>query len=100
MTVITSHPTIQDTLYFPNYTGSLGYGLKYIKELIGKWGVVDVQDCIDTTMGLIRKGVIRNQIGFQFIFGGSHGGLIAAHRKYDLYLFCPLSPLQFFFQNC
>ncbi|THG95921.1 hypothetical protein EW145_g7878, partial [Phellinidium pouzarii] len=51
------------TLYMPNYTGSLGYGMKHIKELIGKLGDIDVQDCIDTTKGLIIKGVIKEGFG-------------------------------------
>ncbi|KAI5121465.1 hypothetical protein M0805_003922 [Coniferiporia weirii] len=67
------------TLYLPNYTGSLGYGMKHVKELLGKCGEVDVQDCIDTTKGLIIKGVIKEGFGRQFIYGGSHGGFIAAH---------------------
>jgi dipeptidyl aminopeptidase/acylaminoacyl peptidase len=30
-----------------NYTGSIGYGEKYVQELRGKCGELDVQDCVD-----------------------------------------------------
>ncbi|EPQ53311.1 alpha/beta-hydrolase [Gloeophyllum trabeum ATCC 11539] len=29
-----------------NYGGSTGYGRKYLDRLLGKWGIVDVQDCV------------------------------------------------------
>lgn len=70
-----------DTLYIPNYTGSLGYGMKFVKELIGKCGAVDVDDCIMTARGLVEKGVIKDGVTWQFVYGGSHGGFIAAHRE-------------------
>lgn len=56
-----------------NFRGSSGYGRKYIEKLEGKWGVVDVQDCVRaaehlaSTLQLIdpKRTVIR---------GGSGGG--------------------------
>ncbi|KAF8882982.1 Alpha/Beta hydrolase protein [Infundibulicybe gibba] len=35
-----------------NYGGSSGYGRAYIERLIGKWGIVDVEDCINAAQAL------------------------------------------------
>lgn len=57
-----------------NYGGSSGYGREYIERLANKWGVVDVEDCIQAAQaissapnGLVdpKRIVIR---------GGSAGG--------------------------
>jgi len=57
-----------------NYGGSSGYGRHYINRLVGKWGVVDVQDCIEASR-LISTGpnslVDPKRI---VIRGGSAGG--------------------------
>lgn len=63
----------------PNYTGSMGFGEKYIQKLLGKCGTLDVADCIATVEELIRLGL--SQPGRQVVQGGSHGGFLAAHRK-------------------
>jgi dipeptidyl aminopeptidase/acylaminoacyl peptidase len=50
-----------------NYGGSSGYGRKYVERLQGKWGIVDVEDCIlaARTLASEQRTVIR---------GGSAGG--------------------------
>lgn len=58
--------------------------MKHVKELIGKCGVVDVEDCIMTARGLVENKVIKDGVTWQFVYGGSHGGFIAAHRKHLL----------------
>ncbi|KAF5342853.1 hypothetical protein D9757_014920 [Collybiopsis confluens] len=45
------------TISVPNYTGSTGYGEKYIRALIGKCGTLDVGDCIQSVRHLVRTGV-------------------------------------------
>ena len=70
---------LPDTISLPNYTGSVGYGEKYIQEILGKCGVLDVADCIATVEELIKLGM--SEPGRQIIQGGSHGGFLAAHRK-------------------
>lgn len=55
--------------------------MKFVKELIGKCGAVEVDDCIMTARGLVEKGVIKDGVTWQFVYGGSHGGFIAAHRE-------------------
>lgn len=39
-----------------NYGGSTGYGTSYRKKLNGKWGIVDVDDCINGTKFLMARG--------------------------------------------
>ena len=65
----------------PNYTGSLGYGLKHVMGLLGNCGTLDVKDCIELAQCLIDKGIAKEGAGYQFIYGGSHGGFLGAHRK-------------------
>ncbi|KAH0833856.1 Alpha/Beta hydrolase protein [Lanmaoa asiatica] len=65
------------TISLPNYTGSMGFGEKYIQELIGKCGTLDVADCIATVEELINLGL--SEPGRQVVQGGSHGGFLAAH---------------------
>ena len=64
----------------PNYTGSTGYGEKYVQGLIGKCGTLDVADCIATVEELIKLGL--SEPGRQIVNGGSHGGFLAAHRQF------------------
>lgn len=55
-----------------NYGGSTGYGKAYQHRLDGKWGIVDVQDCIDAAVYLATQGAVdRNRMA---ISGGSAGG--------------------------
>ncbi|KAG9308650.1 Alpha/Beta hydrolase protein [Chiua virens] len=57
--------------------GSMGFGEKYIQELLGKCGTLDVADCVATVDELIRLG--QSEPGKQVVQGGSHGGFLAAH---------------------
>ena len=69
-----------DTLSFPNYTGSPGYGEKFIQDLVGRCGDLDVQDCIASARHLIKLSISKAGPGKQFVMGGSHGGFLGAHR--------------------
>ncbi|KAI6003273.1 Alpha/Beta hydrolase protein [Pisolithus orientalis] len=65
------------TVSMPNYTGSMGFGEKYIQALLGRCGELDVGDCIATVRELIKLGI--SEEGRQVVSGGSHGGFITAH---------------------
>ncbi|KIJ61731.1 hypothetical protein HYDPIDRAFT_95961 [Hydnomerulius pinastri MD-312] len=65
------------TVSLPNYTGSMGFGEKYIQELCGQCGTLDVADCISTVEELIKLGISERQR--QVLLGGSHGGFLTAH---------------------
>jgi dipeptidyl aminopeptidase/acylaminoacyl peptidase len=55
-----------------NYGGSSGYGREYRERLRGKWGIVDVEDCINAARYLVDQGKVNPQ---QLIIrGGSAGG--------------------------
>jgi dipeptidyl aminopeptidase/acylaminoacyl peptidase len=55
-----------------NYGGSTGYGRAYRERLKGKWGVVDVDDCVNGALYLVQQGEVdRNRL---IIRGGSAGG--------------------------
>ena len=55
-----------------NYGGSTGYGTEYRRRLDGSWGEVDVADCINGALYLIKHGrVNKDSIA---IDGGSAGG--------------------------
>lgn len=55
-----------------NYGGSTGYGREYRQRLNGKWGIVDVNDCVNAAKYLAEKGLIdRDRTA---ITGGSAGG--------------------------
>lgn len=41
-----------------NYSGSTGYGRDYRKRLYGKWGIIDVNDCISGAIWLAERGEI------------------------------------------
>lgn len=62
----------------PNYTGSIGFGEKYVMELLGKAGKLDVDDCIASVRYLIQQGI--SEPTEQYITGGSHGGFLIGHR--------------------
>ena len=55
-----------------NYGGSTGYGREYRNRLRGKWGVVDVDDCVNAARYLAKRGdVDAKRLA---ITGGSAGG--------------------------
>jgi dipeptidyl aminopeptidase/acylaminoacyl peptidase len=55
-----------------NYGGSTGYGREYRERLYGKWGIVDVEDCIEAARYLAERGDIDSRR--MAIRGGSAGG--------------------------
>ncbi|KAK7033990.1 hypothetical protein VNI00_012419 [Paramarasmius palmivorus] len=55
-----------------NYGGSFGYGSPYRDRLIGKWGIVDVEDCISAVRAMSQRGDIDPKRAV--IRGGSAGG--------------------------
>jgi dipeptidyl aminopeptidase/acylaminoacyl peptidase len=55
-----------------NYGGSSGYGRAYRERLNEKWGVVDVDDCINGARHLVARGEVDpNRLAIR---GGSAGG--------------------------
>jgi dipeptidyl aminopeptidase/acylaminoacyl peptidase len=55
-----------------NYGGSSGFGRAYRERLKGKWGIVDVDDCVNGARFLVEKGEADgNRL---MITGGSAGG--------------------------
>lgn len=55
-----------------NYGGSTGYGREYRERLLGRWGIVDVNDCCSCANFLADNGKVdRNRL---CITGGSAGG--------------------------
>jgi dipeptidyl aminopeptidase/acylaminoacyl peptidase len=55
-----------------NYGGSTGYGREYRERLKGRWGIVDVMDCISVAQYLIDEGEVDPDR--TAIRGGSAGG--------------------------
>jgi dipeptidyl aminopeptidase/acylaminoacyl peptidase len=58
-----------------NYGGSTGYGRKYRQRLDGRWGIVDVDDCVNAARHLVQRGLVDGQR--LAIRGGSAGGYTA-----------------------
>lgn len=57
-----------------NYGGSTGYGRAYRRRLLGKWGVVDVDDVVNGALYLVRKGMVDpERLGIR---GESAGGYL------------------------
>ena len=55
-----------------NYGGSTGYGRAYRERLHNRWGIVDVEDCINGAKFLVDQGQVdSNRIAIK---GGSAGG--------------------------
>ena len=55
-----------------NYGGSTGYGTAYRRRLNGRWGVVDVDDCVNGARYLADRGEVDgNRLAIR---GGSAGG--------------------------
>ena len=55
-----------------NYGGSTGYGRAYRQRLQGRWGIVDVEDCINAARWLARQGEVDGKR--MVVRGGSAGG--------------------------
>jgi dipeptidyl aminopeptidase/acylaminoacyl peptidase len=55
-----------------NYGGSTGYGRAFRERLYGRWGVVDVQDCVNAARHLVQRGDA--DPARLLITGGSAGG--------------------------
>jgi dipeptidyl aminopeptidase/acylaminoacyl peptidase len=55
-----------------NYGGSTGYGRQYRERLNRKWGLVDVDDCVNGARYLAERGEVDG--GRLIITGGSAGG--------------------------
>jgi dipeptidyl aminopeptidase/acylaminoacyl peptidase len=55
-----------------NYGGSTGYGRAYRERLKDRWGIVDVDDCVNGAKALVESGLVDgNRLA---ITGGSAGG--------------------------
>ncbi|HXD80193.1 MAG TPA: prolyl oligopeptidase family serine peptidase [Candidatus Acidoferrum sp.] len=68
-----------------NYGGSAGYGRAYRTRLNGNWGVVDIDDCINSARYLVEQGLVdADRIS---ITGGSAGGytVLLSLTKRDFY---------------
>ncbi len=68
-----------------NYGGSVGYGRAYRQRLNGKWGIVDVADCINGATYLAEKGLVdKDRLAIR---GGSAGGYttLCALTFHDLF---------------
>ena len=55
-----------------DYGGSTGYGAQYRRRLNGQWGIVDVDDCINAALHLVREGEVDGDR--LIVRGGSAGG--------------------------
>jgi len=55
-----------------NYGGSTGYGRQYRERLNRKWGIVDVDDCVNGAKYLVDRGEVDGRR--LIITGGSAGG--------------------------
>ncbi|KAG5543403.1 hypothetical protein RHGRI_016216 [Rhododendron griersonianum] len=55
-----------------NYGGSTGYGREYRERLLGRWGIVDVNDCCSCAKFLVNEGKVDGER--LCIAGGSAGG--------------------------
>ena len=55
-----------------NYGGSTGYGTEFRRRLDGQWGIVDIDDCINAALHLVREGEVDGER--LMVRGGSAGG--------------------------
>lgn len=58
-----------------NYGGSTGYGRAFRERLYGRWGEVDVRDCIAAARCLVERGLVDGSR--TVLTGGSAGGFVA-----------------------
>ncbi len=59
-----------------NYRGTLGYGVRFREDLIGNFGVLDVQDILSGVDHLIEAGMVDpDQL---FLIGQSNGGTLTS----------------------
>ncbi|GAA2118073.1 S9 family peptidase [Kitasatospora saccharophila] len=78
----------------PLYRGSTGQGRDFRRQLDGRWGEFDVDDCAAVAEHLVERGVAR--AGAVFISGASAGGytaLNAACRKGPFTAATAISPI-------
>ena len=54
-----------------NYGGSIGYGRQYRERLDGKWGIVDIEDCVNGAKYLVDRGRVD---GDRLVITGSSAG--------------------------
>jgi len=54
-----------------NYGGSIGYGRQYRQRLDAKWGIVDVDDCVNAAKYLVERGSVD---GDRLVITGSSAG--------------------------
>ncbi|MEM8675032.1 MAG: S9 family peptidase [Cyanobacteria bacterium P01_G01_bin.67] len=54
-----------------NYGGSIGYGREYRQRLDGKWGIVDVDDCVNAAQYLVNQQRVD---GDRLVITGSSAG--------------------------
>jgi dipeptidyl aminopeptidase/acylaminoacyl peptidase len=54
-----------------NYGGSIGYGREYRQRLDGKWGIVDVDDCVNAAKYLVTQGRVDDD---RLVITGSSAG--------------------------
>ena len=54
-----------------NYGGSIGYGRQYRQRLDGKWGIVDVDDCVNAARYLVKQNRVD---GDRLVITGSSAG--------------------------
>ncbi|MEO5688147.1 MAG: S9 family peptidase [Burkholderiaceae bacterium] len=68
-----------------NYGGSTGFGRAYRQLLSGRWGIVDVEDCIAGARFLVSQGLVDGER--LAIRGGSAGGYttLAALAFHDVF---------------
>lgn len=68
-----------------NYSGSSGYGRPYRERLTGRWGELDVLECVRLAQHLAERGRVDGQR--LLIHGGSAGGFttLAALTFYDAF---------------
>jgi dipeptidyl aminopeptidase/acylaminoacyl peptidase len=68
-----------------NYGGSTGFGREYRNRLKGRWGIVDVQDCISGTLAMAAERLA--DPARLAIRGGSAGGFttLAALTRSDVF---------------
>lgn len=68
-----------------NYRGSTGYGRKFRKSLYGRWGIADVEDCVNGARHLATRGLADSQR--LLISGSSAGGytVLAALTFHDVF---------------